>query len=65
MTHCCSLHHQLRVRQVTRLSQLYAELTIHVTDGNEYYSNQTEDDIIVAASKSRLVHKCSDDGSEV
>ncbi len=47
----------LRAAQAARVAELGMDLQQYLDDGNEYYAALVRDEIIVAQSLARLVHK--------
>jgi hypothetical protein len=54
---CCNERVRLVCAQKDRILQLTSELHAHIVEGNEYYAELTRDDLIVAVSSARLLHK--------
>ena len=60
MLNCCSHRVKLLVAQRTLVDTLLEELFASVEDENELYAKYVIQDIKVAASLARLIHKCND-----
>lgn len=43
-------------KQAAKVDSLEKELAIYIADGNEYYSEQLRDEIVIAKSPARLIH---------
>ncbi len=47
----------LKKKQEKKLAELHCELAAHIEAGNEYYAAEVRDEITVAGSLARLIHK--------
>lgn len=52
-----SIQEELRLRQQKEVARLQEELQDYIATGNEYYADMVRQEILVASSLARLIHK--------